>query len=220
MKKIILGLFAFTLLFVSCDNHDEVLNSSTKKEYYSNDSKLPLKEDLNSFTINHINISNEILYIIKQNKNVDFSKLSFESLNNTRNELDLKISLENAGIENADLLIIALNKQINNFNQTLAINKDFLNLNNIERNKIVSEAIDNQILSINNSNSFLEKRTCLEQWKVDTARCTRNYYWAGGLAVVGTFATGGWGLLGVTAAIVSYRDCLADANDDYDDCVS
>lgn len=219
MKKIILAVIASSLILTSCSNSDSFENENTNNKLQKNNLTsvqriTNLENDLNTFAINHINISNEINDLVNQNSNIDFSKISFNDLEVSKSETDLKISLESAGIQNSDLLIITLKKQIDNFKNNLADNEEFIRLNLSEQNSMIINAINNNL----SQTDIAGKRSCVQQWKVDGDRCTRNYYWAGGLAVVGTFATGGWGLLGVVGAVAQYHDCLSDALDDYRDC--
>lgn len=221
MKRLFVSLFAFSLLFISCESDSETLNSSTVKVESTTAVSARtsnFEENLDLFAINHIKISDEISNLINQNENVDLSNIPYESLENSRNEFDLKTDLENAGVINADLLIVALKKQVENFNIYLANDKDFINLDTTKRNEVVVNAIERNLSEIQNTSSILNRRTCKQQWDVDVSRCNRNYYWAGGLAVVATFATGGWGLLGVVGAVAGYRDCLSDALDDFRAC--
>lgn len=220
MKKLFISLLALSLLFTGCENDSEVINSSNEKFVPTNvtDRTSSFDENLQAFAVNHIKISDEISSLIKQNEHVDFSNIPYESLENSRSEVDLKIYFENAGVINADLLISALKNQVENFNVYLANDSDFLSLDTDKRNEVVINAIESNLMNIDNSTSIFSRRSCKEQWDIDVSRCNRNYYWAGGLAVIGTFATGGWGLLGVVGAVAGYRDCLSDALEDFRDC--
>ena len=117
MKRLFVSLFAFSLLFISCESDSETLNSSTVKVESTTAVSARtsnFEENLDLFAINHIKISDEISNLINQNKNVDLSNIPYESLENSRNEFDLKTDLENAGVINADLLIVAFKKQVEN----------------------------------------------------------------------------------------------------------
>ena len=134
MKKIILAVIASSLILTSCSNSDSFENENTNNKLQKNNLTsvqriTNLENDLNTFAINHINISNEINDLVNQNSNIDFSKISFNDLEVSKSETDLKISLESAGIQNSDLLIITLKKQIDNFKNNLADNEEFISLN-------------------------------------------------------------------------------------------
>lgn len=83
MKKTSIISLVLIMLFVSCVNDANIITSTTKESPTIINSKFnnSLKNDLNLFAINHIKISIEISNLIKQNNKVDFSKISFESLN-------------------------------------------------------------------------------------------------------------------------------------------
>lgn len=120
---------------------------------------------------------------------------------------------------NSDLLIIALKKQLENFN-SLAKNDNFINLSTEEKKAIVLKSLENNFTNIENNNSIYGKRSCYDSWSITVNRCVRDYCWAGGIAIVATFATGGWGMLGAAAAIIQYHNCLSDALIDFNDCKS
>jgi hypothetical protein len=210
-----------------CFNQENIVLGS-EAEIYSNSGVISpdysfmfntnnIKEDLIKFAQENKIITDKIKDILAKEGNLSIDSISIEEIQGIHNENELKIYFESKGVTDSATLISLLKNQEEHVNFFIKNNPEICALSESKRNALISDAFIKEFES-EVSSSMLERRSCHDQWNRDTSRCTRDYAIAGTLAVIGTVATGGWGLLGVVGAMVAYRNCLSDAREDYIDC--
>jgi hypothetical protein len=175
-----------------------------------------LQKNLKTSVENHIRITDKILALLKDDKNVNFDNFPFAELSSSGNVDALKTALANAGVDSnvelADLLLELAQNGIN-FN---AINKDFALLRPATKQLLITEIVNN-IIPVPDDNTEMS-RSCGQQYAIDKARCNRNCNYAG---IGALFCFLGGPIAGGVACMVVIAQtnaCLQDAVDDYHAC--
>ncbi len=208
MRKLILLVFLVLPLtiFNSC-NEDEEYFLDVKENDYS----------VEKFVNRHIELCIDVTNIFKNDENINFKIIQNLYKYNITSEYDLELKLIEAGVTKPLELIQILKDQEVNYLKFLEKNDSFKQLSSNEKINYLENELNQTFDSPEYSTSA---RSCWEQWDIDTDRCNRNYV----LGAVGSLAvgivSGGWGgLVAYASTTAAYGYCLADAEEDYYDCI-
>ena len=219
MKKVI-NFFLVTIITVvviwSCQNEEVKFNDNERLNY----------ENVNNFVKKHVEINNKITAIFEKetqfNKDVFYKSLS----ENCSNENEFKIILQKVGIIKFNELSDLISLQFQNSKNFQSNNAVFFKLSKSEQYKLLSKYIDeafNETLLMSNV-KFKNENTifssCASEFAKDKGRCDRDLNLHGSFAILGCFS-GPWTCaLGTVLVLAEHKNCMADAREDYNDCVN
>ena len=219
MKKLFYSFFVTIITVIviwSCQNEEVKYNDNEALNY----------ENVNKFVKKHIEINNKIIAIF--DKETQFNKdILFKSLSeNCSNENEFKIILQKVGIIKFNELSDLISLQVQNSKKFQSNNAVFFKLSKSEQNKLLSKYIDeacNETLLVSNV-KFKNENTifssCASEFAKDKGRCDRDLNLSGSFAILGCFS-GPWTCaLGTVLVLAQHKDCMADARQDYNDCVN
>jgi|LakMenE01Jun11ns_1017448.scaffolds.fasta_scaffold9880995_2 hypothetical protein len=219
MKKLIYSFFVtiITVIIIwSCQNEEVKYNDNEVLNY----------ENVNKFVKKHIEINNKIIAIF--DKETQFNKdILFKSLSeNCTNENEFKVILRKVGIIKFNELSDLISLQVQNSKKFQSNNAVFFKLSKSEQNKLLSKYIDeafNETLLVSNV-KFKNENTifssCATEFAKDKERCDRDLNLSGSFAILGCFS-GPWTCaLGTVLVLAQHKNCMADARQDYNDCIN
>lgn len=208
LRKPYLSIFlASLMLFISCNpNSYETNNLDT--------------EELKSVVMKHIQISENISSIFRNENSVNLDILSKSSgfLNNTN---ELKKILVEAKVENNEKLTILFSEMSNNITSFLQTINAKANYTKSEIEKIIIEEI-NQQLDEKRQIVVMSKASnpCYDRYFTANSRCERNWYiGVASLTISGFFTLGIGTLIGATTVGTMLLLCEHDAQSDRDKCL-
>lgn len=209
LRKSYLAYFLASLIlitsFQSCQNEIEDLDSSFSIK------------TLQEFTIKHVEISENIFNLIKEEKNIDIETFSL-SLKKIKTNKELFTVLKKSGISKYEKLLSLFQDLANNTEQFLKTNPQIYNYSELEIEDLITKEIDKAI-ELNDLSQ--NTRSCASQNQAAESRCLRSYAIAMGAATIsGAISFGIGTFIGMGAASAILVICLEDANDDYQDCLA
>lgn len=213
MKKIILFLILIAIIGVSFNscNRDTIDQVKTEQTL-----------SVDNFVAKHLEITSRIHHILSEKYLNDKNFiLDGNKINKFTTQEELDSYLESIGFDNSiKIEFINLLKEEINLYKKLDSNPSFSNLENSEKEKLISNKITLfQEKTNNNSSNFIASRSCAQQWNVEIDRCERNYALETRLSIIGGIFSGGvGGLIGFAGATAHWTFCIKDARDDYYDC--
>ena len=213
MKKITLFLILIAIIGVSFNSCNRDTIDQVKTEQTLN---------VDDFVAKHLEITSRIHHILSEKYLNDKNFiLDGNKINKFTTQEELDSYLESIGFDNSiKIEFINLLKEEINLYKKLDSNPNFSNLDNNEKEKLISNKIILfQEKTIKNSSISIASRSCVQQWNVEIDRCERNYALETGLSIVGGIFSGGvGGLIGFAGATAHWTFCIKDARDDYYDC--
>jgi len=219
MKKLICSFLVIIITVIviwSCQNEEVKFNEKERLNY----------ENVNNFVKKHVEINNKIIAIFEKetqfNKDVFYKSLS----ENCSNENEFKIILQKAGFIKFNELSDLISLQVENSKKFQSNNEVFFKLSKSEQNKLLSKYIDetlNDNLIVSNvkfKNENVINSSCASEYAKDKERCDRDLNLHGTFAIIGCFS-GPWTCaLGSVLVLAEHKNCMADARQDYYDCVN
>jgi hypothetical protein len=201
-------------VFLSCTKENTSDLKSDENTIYTN---------LQSYSKEYINIAIDIDRGFAKNSRISFDEKLKNSLNSAKNETDIKIALENAGVNNSNEIIFLLKKKISIQNNFRKQNPNFYKLDLQKRNELFNEVFDstlNNFIEAKNTISSLRITSCAGTYNTSVSRCNKTYYKCGGLAIIAAADGIVPGLLVGVFCAWDLSDCKSYALDDYNSCMN
>lgn len=196
MKKNLFSLIATVLVTGMSFGHDCVkLNTNYVVSNYSfNTDTNNLNEDLKKFAEVHVSISNKILTLIENEKDLNFDNFPYSKLEASPNEEDFKVALANTGMVNYKEIYDLLLLQNQNAAEFISKNDVFKSMKQEERNLMISNAIKTAMIdnplkfepTLETGNTT-QARSCYQQYLIDRQDCADD-----ALLNMGILAGGCW----------------------------
>jgi hypothetical protein len=227
LRNITFFLF-FSLLSCSTDNKD--FSSESRVD------ELILSKNIEAFSSYILNSNLIIQQELSKNDHLLFDANFVTSLNNSKNEDEIKKTFENSGVKNSEVILNLLKNQLGVKFRFKQDNPDLYRLNIEKREELFNKSFDDSFIKFSNSlisekfytNVFQKyditpptnTTDCIRVYNKQIGRCDRDFGWCGGFAVAAAGFTGGTGgLISAAYCMTTHYFCKDDAKQDLYECV-
>lgn len=246
MKKMFFVIVMMIVAFVintSCSNepiNENISNSST--------SMTTVIKNLDIYSNEYAKNNYKILEALGRNKKyLNLTQVFLNALLYTKNENDLKILFQSAGIDNSIEVIGLLKKSVQIQSDFRKANPSFYKLDIQKRTELLEKSFEVVLKRIDLSNSigYMTQRgatsgfvnympfeaapliptdlvgaNCYNIYVKEKKRCERDFFICGGFALASALYTVGWGtVVGAAYCSVTLNICGMDAQEDYSHCL-
>lgn len=227
-----------TTFFYSCSDEDEPLNKSGKidnKEMVNDnnvkENSVIIKEDLikqnvNSFSVAIFSNYGSLEDALNKNLSVGFNNPeTMQMLNNAKNENDLKIVFQRAGIANSQEVIDILKNIVEVQHDFIVENPNFYNLTKEQQVEYLNSSVEtakNSFMVVNPpvlpTIPYFTTPGCAHNYNTGISRCNTDFGVCGVFAVAGTYAGILPGLLAAAYCMTTKVICDKRVYRDFKDC--
>ncbi len=204
-------------------------------------------ENLDIYSNEYAKNNYKILEALGRNKEREFNAGFLNALLYAKNENDLKILFQSAGIDNSIEVVGLLKKSVQIQSDFRKSNPSFYKLDIQKRTELLEKSFEVVLKRIDLSNSIgymaqrgvasgfvnympfeadpifpanLAEANCRNIYMKERKRCERDFFICGGFALASAVYTVGWGtVIGAAYCSVTVNVCGMDAEEDYSHCL-
>lgn len=226
-----LTVLLITTLFYSCSSDEESINKAgmsktstqTAKAKTIDESEISVKENLDSFSQQIFGNVKSLEVALNKNSYVGFNTQAMQKFNAAKNENDLKIVFEMAGIANSQEIINILKNNVAIQQTFISKNASFYTLTGEKQVQLLNTSLELTKISYKSPilppAGLVGAPSCGGTFNKSVDRCAGDFGTCAVFAVAGAYAGLAPGLLAAAYCMVTKISCDNRAKEDYKECI-